>query len=77
VRLLADLRLRELAVPRQNDDLLLNQSDVSDPVSFIFLCQTGFMLRLLRLLPVLAVRLFHSRRDLLLKIWPSVNNSPF
>lgn len=37
------------------------------PVSRTFPCQTGFMLRLLRLLFVLATRSFCSRRDLLLE----------
>src|ERR1019366_1225351 len=37
------------------------------PVSPAFPCQTGFMLRLLRLLFVLANRSFHARRDLLLE----------
>ena len=54
------------AVPRQNCDLPLNQSNRTVPVSPGFSCQTSSMLRLLRLLFVLTVRSLYSRRDLLL-----------
>ena len=45
---------------------VISQIEVQ-PVSPALPCQTGFMLRLLRLLFVLAARSFHSRRDLLLE----------
>jgi hypothetical protein len=54
-------------VPRQNCDLPLNQSNRTVSVSPSIPCQTGSMLRLLRLLFVLTVRSLYSRRDLLLE----------
>jgi hypothetical protein len=54
-------------VARQNNALLLNQADRLGIGFGLSLCETGLMLRLLRLLFVLLVRSAHSRRDLLLE----------
>src|ERR1017187_8779251 len=54
-------------VPRQNYDLLSNQVYKLGDYLGLFTCQTGLMLRLLRLLVVLFSRFFRSRRDLLLE----------
>ncbi len=50
-------------VARQNSDLLSNQADELRPST----CETGLMLCMLRLLSILSVRIFCSRRDLLLE----------
>jgi putative transposase len=52
------------AVARQNTDLPPNQIYRLSLVFLFLRCQTGQMLRLLRLLAVLFIRLFCSRRDL-------------
>lgn len=54
-------------VPRQNCDLPLNQSNRTVLGFAGFPCQTGSMLRLLRLLFVLTTRSLYSRRDLFLE----------
>src|ERR1017187_5044303 len=68
----AHVRFREgvgVKFPRatRHYDIPLNQSIRAIPVSPSFPCQTGSMLRLLRLLFVSFVRSFCSRRDLLLE----------
>jgi len=54
-------------VPGQNTNLPSNQVYGLADKSARFVCQTGFMMRLLRLLPIISVRFFRSRRDLLLE----------
>ena len=54
-------------VARQSTDLLSNEEDERFVRFGQSPCKTGLMLRLLRLLPVLATRFFRSRRDLLLE----------
>ena len=55
------------AVPRQNNDLQWNKEDEGFIRLDLSECKTGSMLCVLRLLPVLASRLFRSRHDLLLE----------
>jgi hypothetical protein len=59
--------LEHVLVARQNSDLLLNQSDELCALRCRSPMRDWLMLRLLRLLPVLAIRLFRSRRELLLE----------
>jgi hypothetical protein len=54
-------------VPRQNNDLPWNQEDEGFIRLGLSECKTGPMVCLLRLLPVLASRLFRTRRDILLE----------
>ena len=54
-------------MPRQNYDLVSNQVYKRGDYFGLFTCQTGLMLRLLRLFVVLFSRFFRSRRGLLLE----------
>ena len=60
-------RVGRFAVPRQNSDLPSNQLIKLCIQIGLSPCQTGPMLRLLRLFVVLVTRLFRSRRDLVLE----------
>jgi hypothetical protein len=53
--------------PRQNSNLPSNQADGRIAQRALNPCKTGFMIRLLGLLPFLFARFFRSRRDLLLE----------